>query len=104
MKILILTISFLLSLSAPVLAESLIYYNNIQRTSASDVTWLQVDSWDEQKPTASEKEVEVSKVYKTSYIGGYDEGYYINPTVTPYYYPDNNQKAHQLKNPFNFIY
>lgn len=104
MKKLLLTASFLLSLTSPVLARTNLYYSSgtaYQKSYTSSVTsWGVPDNTSWEEPSIK---IEI-KDSDAAYIGEYDEGYYINPSVTPYYYPDNNQKSHQEWNPYNYIY
>ena len=100
---LLLIVGLLLTLSTPASASSLYYsqFNSYSRTFDKTFQDLAAPEFDNSK---AELQVKVKIKNQDAFIGEYNEGYYTNPTVTPYYYPDNNQKSHQKLNPFNYIY
>ena len=67
------------------------YYHSIRNEFSNNTSEIEL-----------ELEIEVNS--KDIFVEEYDEFYFINPTMTPYYYPDNNQKSHLPPNPYNYIY
>ena len=98
MKILLFFIGLFITLAPSVSASN---YNN--HISNPYYYYLIQDEFQNNTPEVKvELEIEVNS--EDIFVEEYDEFYFINPTMTPYYYPNNNQKSHLPPNPYNYIY
>ena len=104
MKTLLLLVGFFVALAPSVSANSVYYYNNdnhFRYSSRQTFNRLLEPNFFEEK---EEVKLKVTVQSNDAFVGEYNNQFYTNPTVTPYYYPDNNQKSHLPPNPYNYIY